>query len=230
MLDLLVQYPLLDLSVYGILLYAFHWCVFRSPYACAVISIIALGKVFHTSSGDSGSFWVGLNLALFACLWLGLFFTRKSPNYFWLFSGLLVIKFIDVSLHQWIRQQGAWFYAWMIIADILALILIDQRSNIVKWIARKGSGEAQRWAQAAEPYQDLAYQDLLLILLYWVVIIINLLTMSEYLIYEYTEWSPLFFYKLYPNLKLPLNLFELVILFNIATGHAISFRKQERVW
>lgn len=229
MLEYLVSNPLVDLMVYGSLLFVFHWCVYRHPKACAVIAVLAIIKGLHTFSSDADIFKLDFNKGFFVCLSIGLYLSRKSFNYLWLFTGLLVIKFFDVLLQPLFQSQGSWFYVWIIFLDALVLILLDQRHKFVSFIARQCWGGFSYSAQQALPLQRLSYQEVLLMATYWVYIVVSLLMLGEEVIFRNTQWSPDLIYTIYPLVKLPLNLFELAVLFNIATGHAICFYRKTRV-
>lgn len=230
MLDLLAQHPILDFTAYILLLFVFHWCVFRGPRVCLLIAIVTLLKVIHTFGEEHTSFFIGFNVTHFALLCFCLYLCRNSPNYFWLFSGLIAIKVIDICSFPWALQQGVWFFVWTIILDGLVIVVVNCRSSILYWIANKGFWGLHLPAKRSAPYQRLSYQEVLLMLLYWVSIIISVLAVGETLIRIYTDWFPTLVYYSYPHSKFFMSLFELVILFNIACGHAVDFYSRKRVW
>lgn len=221
--------PLVDLICYGALLYALHQCVFRFPKVYIVLSVIILAKVAHTISPHSNIAWTGFHISLVASMLLGVFLARKSANFFWLFSGMLIIKNIDIVIFPLLKKQGVYFYIWVICVDTVTLILLDQRTSIVRKMASVCRGELQRWAKAAEPHQRLSYQEGLLMIAYWIYIIYSALTLIEYVVYHHYGWPPGFFYKTYSTVKTPLNLMELAILFHLAIGRGITLFGRQRM-
>lgn len=215
--------PVLDLLVYGVLLYALHQCLFRFPKIYFFIAALILAKVNHTVyPARLDIFWTIFNLVFSASLLLGLFLARKSANFFWLFSGLLIIRGCDIVIYPILKNHGAFFYLWAILMDGLILFLMDRRTLVVSAMASVCRGELQRWAKAAEPYQRESYHEVMLMLIYWVSIIYSVLTGIEYVVYHHYGWPPGFFYKTYSLVKMPLAVIELFILFYLTTGRAVT--------
>lgn len=214
--------PFLDLTLFGILFYALHKCVFRSPILFGIVSLLLLAKVGHTQSIQADAFWLVFNLLLSASLLLGLFLAQRSANFFWLFSGLLLVEIFDLSLTPLLTSQGSLFYIWTILFDGVILFLLDRRTQIVRWMASVCRGELQRWAQVAAPHQRESYHEVFLMLIYWIYIIYSVLTLIEYVVYHHYGWPPGFFYKTYSLVKTPLNVVELGLLFYLTTGRAFT--------
>lgn len=179
---------------------------------------------------DSAIFWIGLNVAIFFSLCLGLYFTRRSPNYFWLFAGLLIIKLVDVSLLPWLRNQGIWLYAWYIFGDGLVLLLIARRNQFVYWLSSNSwLKKIRQWALSSQAHQKMSYQDICLIVIYSISIVVSLLIVGEYLINQHLgEVVSRLIYDHSSMVKVTLNIIELVLLFNIATGNAILYSRRNR--
>lgn len=219
-----------DSLIYSFLLFAFHWLLMKKPKVSFFLGFIILAKVGHSISLNSNIAAQIFNFVTFLCLLICLFLSRKSPNFLWLFSGMVFIKLIDVSLHPWLRNQGAYYYLVVSIYDLAVLFLIMYRTLLVGMIASMRLGEFSRWGKAAIKYQKLSVQENILMAIYCMFVIINLISLGEKMVRDFTDFYPTIIHSLYPYAKLTLNLLELVLLMHIVSGHAIDYKQRKRVF
>ncbi|WP_064791620.1 hypothetical protein [Shewanella woodyi] len=169
-----------------------------------------------------------LNRIEWAIIIIAFAVSAQSANIRWLTGTLIVLKTIDVLIIGVIIKWGGFYYLAISLFDVVIIAMILNRQKTASRIANLNIPILSRLALGSAQYYKLTSNEICLILLYLTSIVVNLLSLIERLVRNYTQFEPMFIYNNYPMAKFVLTVLSILILCSLAINGANNLYRDRK--